>query len=288
MAAQAAAERGRTGDSDLGRLARCRPGEPPTRALLLPTTVSGEPLFGPVPGDVRRDGARRSVRQLIGESRLNAAPFAYCGSIGPLRRRASPLERQIVRCGQMLGSEFGLRGLFGVDFLLDADSVAWLTEVNPRYTASVEVLEDGLGISLLGEHVQASAAFETPIARDKSSTSCNRGWPRPAGRAGTECAAKRSFMPRFALRAPSLAELMRLPGIGRAASADRRSAAAGTHRSRAGPAVHACCCDDVSGLTGSDRRSTDAWLLGRAVRAGPFGSRGPIGAEPGSLIGPQT
>ena len=34
----------------------------------------------------------------------------------------------------------GLRGLFGVDFVL-SEGVPWPVEINPRYTASVEVLE---------------------------------------------------------------------------------------------------------------------------------------------------
>jgi predicted ATP-grasp superfamily ATP-dependent carboligase len=65
--------------------------------------------------------------------------FAYTGSIGPLRVRTA--VRQVVDriCGS-LAVEFGLVGLFGVDFVL-RDDVPWPVEVNPRYTASVEILE---------------------------------------------------------------------------------------------------------------------------------------------------
>jgi predicted ATP-grasp superfamily ATP-dependent carboligase len=149
-------------------------------------------------------------RQLIGESRLHAGPFAYCGSIGPLDLGAS-LEGQIVRLGQILGSEFGLRGLFGVDFLIDVDSVAWLTEVNPRYTASVEVLEVALGMSLLGDHVTASAAFGD-ARRSRQVVEGLQARLAEAGqsRAGRMCGKAVIYAP-FALRAPSLVELMREP-----------------------------------------------------------------------------
>ena len=42
----------------------------------------------------------------------------------------------------------GLNGLIGLDFRLSGDQF-WLTEVNPRYTASVEVLELASGRSVL-------------------------------------------------------------------------------------------------------------------------------------------
>jgi predicted ATP-grasp superfamily ATP-dependent carboligase len=41
-----------------------------------------------------------------------------------------------------------LRGLFGVDFLRDGDTVL-LVELNPRYPASVEILERASGISMM-------------------------------------------------------------------------------------------------------------------------------------------
>jgi predicted ATP-grasp superfamily ATP-dependent carboligase len=48
-------------------------------------------------------------------------------------------------------SGLGLRGLVGIDFIL-RNQHPWLVEINPRYTASVEVLELALGRSLLADH----------------------------------------------------------------------------------------------------------------------------------------
>jgi predicted ATP-grasp superfamily ATP-dependent carboligase len=79
------------------------------------------------------------TRQLVGENWLHAAPFAYCGSIGPLRMTAAT-RASIVSLGANLGREHRLRGLFGVDFILK-DETLWVIEINPRYTAAVEVME---------------------------------------------------------------------------------------------------------------------------------------------------
>jgi predicted ATP-grasp superfamily ATP-dependent carboligase len=45
----------------------------------------------------------------------------------------------------------GLRGLFGVDCIL-RDGIPWPIEINPRYTASVEVLEYGGGVPAMALH----------------------------------------------------------------------------------------------------------------------------------------
>ncbi|MDR3635246.1 MAG: ATP-grasp domain-containing protein [Isosphaeraceae bacterium] len=88
--------------------------------------------------------------QLIGRP---GAPFAYAGNLGPWP--LSTVERKRVeRLGAVIGSTFRLVGLFGVDFIL-RDSWPWVVEINPRYTASVEVLELATGRALLEEHVRA-------------------------------------------------------------------------------------------------------------------------------------
>src|SRR5262249_11969286 len=56
--------------------------------------------------------------------------------------------------GSALGHSFGLKGLFGVDCVL-RDGVPYPLEVNPRYTASVEVIEYATGLPALALHRQA-------------------------------------------------------------------------------------------------------------------------------------
>jgi predicted ATP-grasp superfamily ATP-dependent carboligase len=83
----------------------------------------------------------------------NPEPFLYRGGLGPVWLPASVMER-IHRAGEVLRHEFGMRGLFGVDFVID-EGCSYLIEVNPRPTASVELLEHATGRPLLAEHVQA-------------------------------------------------------------------------------------------------------------------------------------
>ena len=52
-------------------------------------------------------------------------------------------------------------GLFGIDFQFDG-SVAWPTEVNPRYTASVEVFEKAYDLPFLDWHCRACCSFAQP------------------------------------------------------------------------------------------------------------------------------
>ena len=88
--------------------------------------------------------------QLSGEAWLHAPPFGYCGSIGPLPLEG-PLEGALRRLGHRLAAEGGLLGLFGVDGIL-RDGEFWPVEINPRYTASVEVLEYAGGLQALHRH----------------------------------------------------------------------------------------------------------------------------------------
>jgi predicted ATP-grasp superfamily ATP-dependent carboligase len=93
------------------------------------------------------------TRQLVGETWLHAAPFHYCGSVGPLP--LGPALRQAFDdLGAALVAGFGLQGLFGVDCVL-REGAPWPVEVNPRYTASVEVLEYATGVPALALHRRA-------------------------------------------------------------------------------------------------------------------------------------
>jgi predicted ATP-grasp superfamily ATP-dependent carboligase len=93
------------------------------------------------------------TRQLIGTPWLGTTGFHYAGNIGPL-----PLQEasyiQWWRLGAALVQTFHLRGLFGVD-AIERNGIPWPVEINPRYTASVEVLERACGLSLFPWHRRA-------------------------------------------------------------------------------------------------------------------------------------
>ncbi len=90
------------------------------------------------------------TRQLLGKP---GNPFAYRGSLGPIDV-PGPARDDLRAIGEVLAGRIGLVGLFGVDFLLRGDRAAPV-EVNPRYSASVEVLELASGRAFLAEHRRA-------------------------------------------------------------------------------------------------------------------------------------
>jgi uncharacterized protein len=93
------------------------------------------------------------TEQRIGLKAGGQSDFQYCGSCGPVSIGDS--ARQVVeRLGEVVVTCFRLVGLFGIDLLIEGERV-WPVEVNPRYTASVEILERALGIPAVDWHVRA-------------------------------------------------------------------------------------------------------------------------------------
>jgi uncharacterized protein len=105
----------------------------------------------------------------------SAGTFGYQGSIvlpGPWHRRADSLTL----LGQTLTDRFKLRGLFNVDFV-ESDVGIWPLEVNPRYSASVEVLERATGLHFLALH---AAVFDETLKSPK----CDAPIPPPTRAVG--------------------------------------------------------------------------------------------------------
>jgi predicted ATP-grasp superfamily ATP-dependent carboligase len=115
--------------------------------------IDGEPYSAIYVGDGARTRLLGVTRQLVGEVWLHASRFQYCGSVGPVEmtRGARALFEQL---GHSLSVGCVLRGLFGVDYML-RDGLPWPLEINPRYTASVEVLEYAVGLNSLAWHREA-------------------------------------------------------------------------------------------------------------------------------------
>jgi predicted ATP-grasp superfamily ATP-dependent carboligase len=93
------------------------------------------------------------TRQLVGDERFGAHGFQYCGSIGPWPV-SHTARAAIQQLGSVLARQFELIGLFGVDMIVNGNEV-WTIEVNPRYTASVEIVERATGILAIAAHAAA-------------------------------------------------------------------------------------------------------------------------------------
>ncbi|MEX1224467.1 MAG: ATP-grasp domain-containing protein, partial [Pirellulales bacterium] len=91
--------------------------------------------------------------QIVGDAAFGASGFRYAGNLAPGPSEPAILE-QIRAIGETLAAAFQLRGLFGVDGVVtERDFVP--VEVNPRFTASVDVLEMLRPESLVARHLAA-------------------------------------------------------------------------------------------------------------------------------------
>jgi predicted ATP-grasp superfamily ATP-dependent carboligase len=90
---------------------------------------------------------------LAGDPEFGASGFRYCGSLHPLPASAVLIER-LDAVAQATTRAFGLVGVNGIDFILrDAEPV--VLELNPRYCASMELIERRGGPSVFEIHAAA-------------------------------------------------------------------------------------------------------------------------------------
>lgn len=96
--------------------------------------------------------------QLTCPSHDGKQPFRYAGSLGPIpfeELSTLGLRDKLSKIGSVAASIFPLSGIFSLDLIVDAGSEFRLLEINPRYTASCELIERMLGKSLVGLHIAA-------------------------------------------------------------------------------------------------------------------------------------
>lgn len=106
------------------------------------------------------------AEQLIGLNALGAPGFRYCGNILPLSEildhvKGGGLLDEVRQLTNFLTQEYGLKGVNGIDFILNDDQI-YLTEVNPRYSASMEVIERAYGLPVFELHMQSILNAELP------------------------------------------------------------------------------------------------------------------------------
>ncbi len=104
--------------------------------------------------------------QLIGHRGLGARGYAWCGNLVPPRleekQRGELAAAALTICAH-LAVQFGFRGLFGVDFVWDGER-AWVVEVNPRPTGSLEPVEAAHRVGVFEAHLEGCAGRLPPVA----------------------------------------------------------------------------------------------------------------------------
>ncbi len=148
----------------------------PWRGGVLPADgVLQEQLTGMVGSAAFVANGRQAVllgltEQLVGRRAFGAAGFQYCGNLVPPSLPPGELG-QLLRQAQALVTHlteaFGLRGLNGLDFVWH-EGRAWTLEVNPRPSASLELIDLVYELRVFDAHVRSFSghlpAFELELA----------------------------------------------------------------------------------------------------------------------------
>ena len=161
-----------------------RPSDPITQWLLKPRRSGGGHAI--IPWSGRKRVPRRSILQerlrgipasiifaadgehavplglsrlLTGDRRVGAAGYRYSGNVlaaagDPMLPRDEELLVRVTALATAVTRAFGIAGVNGIDFIARA-GVPYPVEVNPRYTASMELAERHYGISIFAAHASA-------------------------------------------------------------------------------------------------------------------------------------
>ena len=93
------------------------------------------------------------ARSILSEELDAPLPWIYRGSLAPYS--VSPtVHASLERFAKTVAQSTGIRGLWQADFQIDPQGQLWLLEINPRWSASMELHEILQGFSWITEHVR--------------------------------------------------------------------------------------------------------------------------------------
>ena len=140
------------------------PGNPVPAGSHVEPFIDGEPgsiTFVAAGGDLVALGL---TRQIVGDASFGATGFRYCGSIlhnGAHARALPQLFDSALAAARGVVAEFDLAGVNCMDFIAHG-GVAVPIEINPRWSASMELVERTHGVSVFVMHSAACAKGELP------------------------------------------------------------------------------------------------------------------------------
>ncbi len=142
-------------------IVRWTAGRQPAPAACWQRLVAGVPLSVSLLLGTERPRLLGLCRQFVGRPWCHAAPFGFGGGVelllpGP----AEPLRQSLERLLEQLAGQTRLAGLVGVDFILPRSRPGkspqpTLIEINPRPTATMELIERRTGTSLAASQLAA-------------------------------------------------------------------------------------------------------------------------------------
>jgi predicted ATP-grasp superfamily ATP-dependent carboligase len=140
-------------------IAMLRSDKIPGKQYMLQEYIPGKSCSASFVADGRECVILGVAEQLIGMRSLGSRDFRYCGNILPLPETLHPgtgkaILEQVRRLAEFLTREYALTGVNGIDFILRKDRL-YPTEVNPRYSASMELMELAYALPIFHLHTQA-------------------------------------------------------------------------------------------------------------------------------------
>ncbi len=142
-------------------IVRWTAGQQPSPASCWQRFVAGVPLSVSLLLGTERPRLLGLCRQFVGRPWCHAVPFGFGGGVElPLPGRAEPLRQSLERLLAQLANQTRLAGLVGVDFIVPRGRQGQplqptLIEINPRPTATMELIERRAGNSLAAAHLAA-------------------------------------------------------------------------------------------------------------------------------------
>lgn len=106
--------------------------------------------------------------QIIGDEAFGSSGYHYVGNL-LLPQPDRGLIEKLSKLANDLTLAFNLVGLNGIDFILH-EGEPYILEVNPRFSASMEIYEDALGRSIFDWHIAGSRGEPLPEIPTLSST----------------------------------------------------------------------------------------------------------------------
>jgi uncharacterized protein len=93
-------------------------------------------------------------RQLLGDAAFGVSRFRYCGNILTAAGEDDEVVDRARNLADVVAREFGLVGVNGIDFVVN-QGVPHAVEANPRWCASMELVERTYGVSVFNAHAIA-------------------------------------------------------------------------------------------------------------------------------------
>jgi predicted ATP-grasp superfamily ATP-dependent carboligase len=129
------------------------PGEPLHARELVQERIDGIAASVSFAADGRRAVLLGLCEALSGDPAFGARRYRYAGSLYPFPADSQLIER-LDAVVQLATRTFGLVGVNGIDFVV-REGNAFVLELNPRYCASMELIERSRGLSLFATHEAA-------------------------------------------------------------------------------------------------------------------------------------